>query len=159
MNAKDILSYGHRDAIAAFQKVQVNDWAKVGVTTAWTPKDVLAHLVSYELLLEDALKLVTGKRDTPVLDAMNADRESFNEKQIGPYKDHSSAEILLEYTQAHTRVMELVEQLGPEKLRKVGTIPWYGKEYSLDDFIVYANYAHIREHVGQLTGWLKRQGR
>jgi len=55
-----------------------------------------------------------------------------------------------EYTQAHPRVMTLVEELGPERLRAVGTIPWYGADYWLGDFIVYAIYGHEREYCGQV---------
>ncbi len=155
MNAPDILSYGHRDLLATFEKISDQQWS-VGVNTTWTVRDVLAHMASYETLLEDALKFVAGQSPTPMLDDMGRDQAGFNDRQVAARKDKSSAELLDELRRGHEHVLALVNTFGPEKLRQVGTIPWYGKEYSLDDFIVYANYAHIREHVGQVKLALQR---
>ena len=33
------------------------EWQKVGVTTKWSVRDALAHLASYEHLLEDSFKI------------------------------------------------------------------------------------------------------
>ena len=46
--------------------------------------------------------------------------------------------------------MQLAAQNTPETFRANGSIPWYGAEYCLDDYIVYTNYAHKREHCGQI---------
>jgi len=54
--------------------------------------------------------------------------------------------------------MKLAGSLTPERLRETGTIPWYGEQYSLDDLIVYSNYAHKREHSSQIRLFRKREG-
>ncbi len=36
---------------------------------------------------------------------------------------------------------------------KYGTLPWYGMEYALDDFIVYTFYGHKREHSAQIAAF------
>jgi hypothetical protein len=41
----------------------------------------------------------------------------------------------------------------------VGSIPWYGPEYALDDLLVYTMYGHKREHAPQLEAVLERPGR
>jgi hypothetical protein len=46
-----------------------------------------------------------------------------------------------------------------ERWREVGTIPWYGPQYSLEDLIVYTMYGHKREHNPQLEAVLDRAGR
>jgi len=61
-------------------------------------------------------------------------------------KDKTPAEVLAEYRDRQACTMMLVAQVAPETLREPGTIPWYGIEYSLDDFIAYAYYGHKREH-------------
>ena len=48
------------------------------------------------------------------------------------------------------RVIELAAKIPAEKFRENGTIAWYGPDYCLDDFIVYTNYAHKREHAAQI---------
>jgi DinB superfamily len=150
MNAHDVLHYAHADVLKTFDGVRDADWTKVGVTREWSMLDVLAHLTSYELFLEDALKSVLGRTPTPTLDAMGRDRAGFNTAQVAARRGRTPQQVMDEYTQAHTRVMTMIEELGPERLRAVGTIPWYGAPYSLDDFIVYAIYGHEREHCGQV---------
>ena len=45
----------------------------------------------------------------------------------------------------------------PETERsRPGTLPWYGDEYALDDFIVYTSYGHKREHGPQIEAVLER---
>ena len=44
--------------------------------------------------------------------------------------------------------------------RQSGTLPWYGMEYALDDFLVYIYYGHKREHSAQIAAFrdLPEQG-
>ena len=158
MDAKDILYYGRYEVTKALENLAYSHWNKTGVTTAWSVKDVMAHLASYELLLRDALNFVLGIGPTPYLDQMNESPDKFNEVQVGLRKDRTAEEVLNEYQAGHEEVMKLIEKFTPEKLREVGTIPWYGDNYSLDDFIVYASYGHIREHAGQIKQFRKRNG-
>ncbi len=159
MNAKDITYYGNYEVGKAIEGLADEHWTKPGVTTLWSIKDTLAHLASYERLLEDALLFVVHPgTPTPTLDTMNADQEKFNDIEVGKRKDKSRQEILDEYSQTYERVAKLVDELGADKLRETGTIPWYGSDYSLDDFIVYASYGHKREHAGQIKGFRKRLG-
>ncbi len=94
---------------------------------------------------------------TPTLDQMNANYEKFNDIEVGKRKNKSCQEILDEYNQTYDRVTKLIEEIGPDKLREVGTILWYSEGYSLDDSIVYASYGHKREHVGQIKIFRKKE--
>jgi len=62
----------------------------------------------------------------------------------------SPKEVLDEYIQAHERNLKLIERISKDLREKPGTLPWYGDEYSLDDFIVYNEYGHKREHAAQI---------
>jgi hypothetical protein len=62
-------------------------------------------------------------------------------------------EVLDEFNDAHTQVMELSAQIRPERFRHSGTLPWYGMEYALDDFIVYVFYGHKREQSAQIAAF------
>jgi hypothetical protein len=150
MNARDVVHYGHQTVLKAVDGVQGDDWTRVGVTSHWSTQDVIAHLASFEQLLEDALKSVLGRVPTPMLDAMGRDPRGFNDAEVDRRRGCAAAEVLGEYAATHERVMSLIEELGPDRLRQPGTIPWYGPDYSLDDFIVYTNYAHKREHCAQI---------
>jgi hypothetical protein len=150
MNALDILHYGDREVRGAFDGLAPADWNRTGVTRRWSPKDVLAHLASFEIVLEDVLKSVAGEKTSSTFDQFTKEHAAFNDAEVEARRSRPADEILGEYGAAHERVMELARRLGPERLREVGTIPWYGAGYSLDDFIVYANYAHKREHCAQV---------
>lgn len=156
MNAHDILAYGHQDVLKAFDDLLPEQWSRVGVTPLWSLKDLMAHLGSFELFLEDALKSVLGEKPTPILDAMAKGGRTFNRVQVGARRKHTAEQVLAEYTEAHVRVMALIERLGPKRLAQAGTIPWYGESYSLDDLIVYANYGHKREHCAQVRAFRRQ---
>ena len=157
MFALDIIKYGHKDVLDSIKDLNDSTKNTPGVTTRWSVKDTLAHLASYEHLLEDALNFVAepGKA-RPYLDHLNKSRQTFNDDYVAKLGLMSFEEILEDYQKTYERVAILVERLGLDKLREAGTIPWYGKEYSLDDFIVYASYGHKREHTGQIKQFRKR---
>jgi hypothetical protein len=157
MNALDILKYGHRDVLESIKSLTDDLKEKPGVTTTWSVKDTLAHLASYEHLLEDVLNSVLKPGSpTPCLDAMISSK-NFNDEQVSTYKDSDFEEVLSDYDSTNERIVGIMGLLEPAKLQEVGTIPWYGNEYSLDDFIVYASYGHKREHAGNIKQFLKRQ--
>ena len=156
MNALDVLKYGHQHVADALHGL--GDWDSPGVTSQWSASDVLAHLASYERFLEEALLEVQGRGAGPTLAAMRNDHRGFNESQVGGRRGQPVETIRREYEEAHARVMAAAESLGPGRLSEVGTIPWYGPGYSLDDLIIYANYAHKREHCAQLRAFRLRGG-
>ncbi|MDP3953937.1 MAG: DinB family protein, partial [bacterium] len=157
MNAKDIIKYGHLHVLNAIEKLSGEDWLKIGVTTNWSAKDVMAHLASYEHLLEDALNYVLNPgTPTPYIEALSAGSDSFNDNEIAKRKDTAIQEILAEYNDTQKKNAATIEKISPELLRQAGAIPWYGSEYSLDDFIVYASYGHKEGHVAQLKRFQKQ---
>ncbi|SRR5258706_10763415 len=158
MNALDILDYAHQDVLRDLGATK--DWTTPGVTTRWSAKDMVAHLASFERYLEEALLEVLGRGPTPVLDSMRSDPQHFNDVQVGQRVAQSLETLRREYEEAHARLIALAGELGPERLRQPGSIPWYGAQYSLDDLMVYTNYGHKREHCAQLRGFeLRRAAR
>jgi hypothetical protein len=155
MDALSMLAYGHADVKRAFEGLSDADWSQPGVTSHWSPRDLLAHLASFERMLEEALREVDGEPGpTPTLDAMRGQGGvTFNEDQVAARRDRPPAEIMAEYETAHAGVMALATRIGADRLREPGTVRWYGPTYALDDLIVYTNYAHKREHCAQMRRW------
>jgi hypothetical protein len=79
--------------------------------------------------------------------------EGFNDAEIGERQSLSWEANMAEYTAGYERNQALVARFTPELLRQVGTLPWYGAEYALDDFIVYSFYGHKREHGAQISAY------
>jgi len=151
MNAHDILMYGDRTLRAGLDAVPMNWWTQAGVCGGWSVKDILAHLTSYELCQAEALAGFVQPGPTPTLDLLREQGSEFNQRQVDARKDLSPQDVLRAYEDAHARLMEAVSSMPEALLSKVGTIPWYGESYSLDDMLVYNNYGHKREHVAQIN--------
>jgi hypothetical protein len=111
-------------------------------------------------VVADVLRSFVNDEPTPHLETMGTlGPAEFNDSEVARRQAKSAAETLAEYEAAHAEVMALAAQIPAETFRQNGTIPWYGAEYDLDDFIVYINYAHKREHSAEINVFQDRLGR
>lgn len=150
MNVLDILRYGDRTLLGSVAGLTEAECARGGVCGYWSVKDIMAHMLSYELFLSEALSDFVDGGSHPVMEEMAESGAKFNDVFVSRFQDKSMDEVVKEYKQAHEHVMKLADAVPAETYPKNGTIPWYGPEYCLDDFIVYSNYAHKREHSAQV---------
>jgi hypothetical protein len=151
MNTHDILKYGHLTVLQTIEGLPDSEWATGGVCGVWSIKDIIAHLASYEQVLAEVLTSFLGGGPTPYLDQFQDPNGKFNDTQVAMRKDATIAEIRAEFNTTHARTMALVDQIPAAVQRQAGTLPWYGMEYALDDFIVYSYYGHKREHSAQIA--------
>jgi hypothetical protein len=154
MNASDILMYGDKTLSRALESVPQAEWETGGVCGVWSVKEILAHMTVYEHLTAEVLsRFVEGENEspTPYISRMRESGASFNDDTVAEFKTKSGSDVLAEYHTAHRRVMGLIGQIPAETLREVGTIPFYGEGYSLDDYLVYTQYGHKREHSAQIN--------
>jgi hypothetical protein len=156
MNAGDILEYGHGTILQSVDGLPDAAWETGGVCGVWSTREIVAHLASYEQLLVEVLSGFTGGGPTPYLEMWCEPGMGFNDKQVALRKDASPADVRAEYTGAHERVRARVAEIPADTFRRTGTLPWYGAEYSLDDFIVYTYYGHKREHAAQIAAFRDR---
>ncbi|HEY8438225.1 MAG TPA: maleylpyruvate isomerase N-terminal domain-containing protein [Candidatus Limnocylindrales bacterium] len=156
MNVIDVLTFGQRDVERLLARFRPNDWEVVALGT-WTAKDLVGHLGAFEARFADVLATFAGE---PVAtDLMRTDPATFNDDQAAIRKDWPREAILSELRDAFERGITLARQLPPETWTRVGSIPWYGPGYALDDLAVYSMYGHKREHAPQLEAVLERPGR
>jgi hypothetical protein len=156
MNAIDVLMYGQRTVLATIGRYGAEDWDRIALGV-WTSKDLLGHLGAFEVRFADVLATFV---DAPLVsDLLTADRRTFNDDQAAIRKDWPIEQVTQEFLDAHERVMSHAKAITPERWRQVGTIPWYGAEYSLDDLAVYQMYGHKREHDPQLSAVAEAAGR
>ncbi len=149
MNAEDVLMYGHRTALRSLEGILESEWDRNGVCGWWSVKNIVAHLTSYELVLVDILKTFLGQNVTPTLELYSD--PAFNDKQVDIRQGKTPAQTLAEFNEAHAEVMPLIAQIPIEERRRVGSIPWYGEEYDLEDLLAYMYYGHKREHSAQIN--------
>ena len=147
MNTLDVLAYGQGTIRSTIDRYGPDDWGRIALGV-WTAKDLLGHLGAFEVRFADQLAPFVGV--SAETDLPSADPATFNDDQAAVRARWSVGEVMTELLEAHERVMRLAAQISPEVWREVGTIPWYGAEYSLDDLVVYQQYGHKREHDPQL---------
>jgi hypothetical protein len=151
MNAADILKYGNATFLKSLEDLPEADSLTPGACGWWSVRDIVAHLASYEQMLLEVLSGFLGGGPTPYLDRMAADYAGFNDKEVEARQGLSIQTALDEYRAAHAQAAGLVARIPVESFRQPGTLPWYGLEYALDDYLVYAFYGHKREHSAQVA--------
>jgi DinB family protein len=152
VNTLDVLMYGQRTVRSTIDRYGPDDWGRIALGV-WTAKDLLGHLGAFEVRFADVLAGFVG--EPAESDLLSADSRTFNDDQAAIRKDWSIDRVRGEFLDAHERVMRHAAAVAPETWREVGTIPWYGPEYSLDDLVVYQMYGHKREHDPQLGAALE----
>ena len=156
MNAVDILKYGQQTVLQAIDGFPETAWETPGACGVWSVKDIIAHLASYERVLVDILTTFTRSGTTPALNSFIELGGQFNDSEVNRRKERTIQDVLAELNDTSTQVMSLLVTLSPETLRQSGTLPWYGREYALDDVLVYMYYGHKREHSAQIAAFRDR---
>lgn len=136
-----------------------------GVSGKWSIKDILAHILSYELYMADRMnEIMHGETYIPckTRTALNAfldqfgypdfgspllDDEAPNEWVVNRYKNVSLEDVVAQEIQAFHTILELLEKM-PEKMTA---------EHQLFDRVANNTYKHYREHLRDIRRWLKTQ--
>lgn len=153
MNASDILKYGQGTVFQAIEGLPESAWDIPGACGVWSIKDIIAHLTSYEHVIADVLSTTVDGGSAPYLSKYTEPKGDFNDSEVAARKGLTVQEVLGEFEDTHAQVMSLATLIPVETFRQTGTLPWYGMEYSLDDFIVYTQYGHKREHSAQIAAF------
>ncbi|MBZ0290897.1 MAG: maleylpyruvate isomerase N-terminal domain-containing protein, partial [Anaerolineae bacterium] len=143
MNPSDILKYGDSFLVKILDGVPQSEWEKGGVCGVWSVKDIMGHLASYEHWLQEVLAPFAGVEIEKKVFALMGEvgPVRWNDVEVENRRGTSIADVLKDYANTFQHTQEhLVPRIPSETWSKVGTIPWYGADYSLDDFVVYAFY-------------------
>lgn len=152
MNTEDVLKYGHLTVMKTVEGLDERYWNVPGVCGVWSVREIIAHLASFECTLVDVLNVVIDPQvETPTLQRYMAGPLKFNDDEVARRKDDGPAEVLAEYQETHARNAELIARIPQARRRLNGLLPWYGKEYDLEDFLIYSFYGHKREHCAQIN--------
>ena len=155
MNVSEVLQNGNLLVIRALDGLPENEWDIPGACGDWSVKDIVAHLASNEHIIVDVLNTFQGSElPSSVERWMNA-RSAFNASEVEERKYAMAQHVMDEYQNTQVEAASLIMQLPPEKVQQAGTMPWYGTQYSLADFISEM-YQHIYEHCAQITAFHNR---
>ena len=150
MNIGDVLRYGDEMVVQAVEGLPDPAWLTPGVCGTWSVKDVIAHLADTELLILDAVTSLVQPGPTPKIEAYKTQDPTVNDREVERRRTWDPARTLAEYRDVTRRVREMASRVPGETARRPGTLPWYGEEYALDDFVAYVGYGHKAEHCAQI---------
>jgi hypothetical protein len=153
VNASDILMYGQRTIDGLIDRLEPADWDAIALGT-WTTRDLVGHLGAFEVRFVEILTISLGEE--PATSLTRDPAETFNDDQAAVRVAWSVDAIVAELREAHAQATALVPRIPANRWREIGTIPWYGPQYALDDLVVYLMYGHKREHAPQLEAVLER---
>jgi hypothetical protein len=157
MNTTALLTYAHDNVLSAVSRVAPTDWDTPGACGVWSPKEILAHLTSFEIVLVELLQSLTRPNmATPQLDAFLADQEQFNETAVAQRRHLTPETILAKYKTTHRQALDLLAKLDHIDPRQRGIFDWYGPDYDLEDFLIYTFYGHKQEHCAQIVAFSER---
>lgn len=153
MNPAAVLKYGHQHVLRTLEGLPESHWDTGSVCGMWSVKDIIGHLAAYELMLTEILAPFAGlNTENKIMSQIGQiGIEAFNDIQADTRKHNPVPTALAEYHDVTNHNLEQVIPAIPVSIwSQVGSIPWYGAEYSLDDYIVYTFYGHKREHCAQI---------
>jgi hypothetical protein len=119
-----------------------------GVTKAWSVKDIIAHVTTWE---EEALKhlpaVLEGRRP-PRYSVVYGGIDAFNALMTTKKGDLSLAAILEQQEQVHRRVIEVVERASEDALLPEAR---FRRRLRLD------TYGHYPKHTAAIRRWRERR--
>jgi hypothetical protein len=118
-----------------------------GVTNAWSVRDIIAHVTTWE---EEALRylaaILEGRRP-PRYSTMYGGIDAFNALMTARKKDLSLEEVLTQQDAVHRRVIGLVERAPDDQLAAETR---FRRRLRLD------TYGHYRHHADAIRRWRTR---
>ena len=150
MDMSEVLQNGNLLVIRALDGLPEKEWDLPGACGDWSVKDIVAHLASNEHVIVDVLNTFSGGDVTPEVKRWQHERAAFNAEEVEARKYATAQQVMDEFQNTQVEATSLMMQIPPERVQQPGTLPWYGEQYSLADFISQA-YEHLREHSAQIT--------
>ena len=152
MNISETLQNSNLQVIRALDGLPEKAWDIPGACGDWSVKDVVAHLASYEHLIVDVLNIFLGGKLTPTIERWVNSRSTFNTEEVEARKYATAQQVMDEFQGTQVEASSFIMQIPPEKDQQPGTLPWYGNQNSLADFI-QEMYNHILEHCAQISAF------
>jgi hypothetical protein len=152
----DLLEQAHLMALRSVEGLPILGWHIPGVYGGWSVKDSFAHFTSCEYVLLDVMASVMGETRTPALDRWLTNREQYDSLGVARRQNKMVQAVLDEYNDVHLETINQLIRVPDDKLRQNGTLPWYGDEYDLEQFIAYVFYHHKRDLSDHIAAFRDR---
>lgn len=151
MHATEILENSHLYVIQTVDDLPEPMWDLPGVSGEWSAKDVLAHLISYELLLIDALNTIHGEAPSPYILRWKSSQADFSLDAIKARRYHTAQQVTSEYQDVMLQSTALLAELPAEEIQNPGTLLWLSDgKASVADLINIVT-SHVQQHCEEIV--------
>ena len=147
---------------ATLSLLTARQMTRAGVTRGgWSVKDVLAHLVEWQLMNLDWY--AAGLRgETPAMPAPGYTLRELPRLNQAIYRKHhrrSLQAVLRDYRSYHDRVVALVETVPEADLVTLRRFSWTGPSWTLSDYLRASTAAHYMWARTRIRRWWRSQAR
>jgi uncharacterized protein (TIGR03083 family) len=129
-----------------------------GAQNHWSVKDIVAHLTVWErrgaIWIEAMARGETPQAPVPGQAWDKVDR--LNEEAFEEFQHRSLAEVLADFQQSFPLLIQQVEALSDDVLRKAYQGAWTDNEPKYGWEIVAWRYKHYQSHGRHIQDWLRR---
>ena len=147
VNRKQLLRRLHdawADLQDAYAGLTGEELTRPGVTEAWSVKDILAHVTTWEEeCLANLPRILRGEAPSLSVDVYRG-IDAFNAQKTAEKRDLSLAEVLAQLEDTHRRLIAYVEQ-APEEA--------YAAETPFRRRLRWDTYDHYKEHGQAIRAW------
>ena len=150
MHATEILENSHLYVIQTVDDLPEPMWDLPGVSGERSAKDVLAHLISYELLLIDALNTIHGETPSPYILRWKSSQADFALEAINARRYHTAQQVTNEYQDVMLQSTALLAELSPEQIDQPGTLSWLSDGKSSVADLIDIVTSHVRQHCEEI---------
>ncbi len=154
MNVTEMLDASHILVFQVLDDLPETGWDVPGVCGDWSVKDVIAHLSSYENVLIDALKTLSGTEPTASLHSYIDDATAFSSSEVEARKYDTAQHVEDEYQDLQLQSSALLAGISPAVVMRAGTLSWTGTDQTLAEFI-QTMCEHTRKHCEQIADFCK----
>jgi hypothetical protein len=147
---------------AALAPLTSRQMTMAGVTKGgWSVKDVLAHLVEWQLMNLDwyAAGLRGEKPAIPAPGFSLRELPRLNEMIYRKHHRRPLQAVLRDYRSYHERVVALIETLPDADLVTLGRFSWTGPSWTLSDYLRASTAAHYLWARTRIRRWWRAQER
>ncbi|HUY69876.1 MAG TPA: maleylpyruvate isomerase N-terminal domain-containing protein [Candidatus Tyrphobacter sp.] len=136
--------------ISYLKTLRPDDW-DVKVTSKWTVKDVVAHMVGWEKRSAEVIKITWETKRLPRWMTSSEEYDDFNRKNIEYYRNRTPADLISEWESWQEKIQEEIDRIGEDNLKSRSDLfGWFfGKEKGNrpED---YTNKNHYEHHYRQI---------
>jgi DinB superfamily len=155
MDASELLQKNNLMVIQVVDGFPEAGWDMSGACGEWSVKDIIAHLASYEHVATDVLNTFQAGEPSPILLKFLHNLDEFNDAEVAAREYLTAQQVMDEYQDTQVEATSLLMQIPDDKVKQIGTMPWYNQNTCLADFVYLLN-EHTREHCLQIAQFRRK---